>query len=59
MKTIVQGTDLLVAVMPPLRDADVVGGVLRLCAGAVTLATGMQYLLVGSRATSDTGTKTA
>ena len=58
-KTIVQGTALLVAVMPPLRDADVVVGVLLWFAVAFTLATGIQYLLDGSRATSATGTKTA
>ena len=50
---------MLAAVMPPLRDADVVVGVLLWFAVAFTLATGIQYLLDGSRATSATGTKTA
>jgi phosphatidylglycerophosphate synthase len=58
-KTIVQGTALLLAVLPPLRDADLVVGVLLWLAVVFTLLTGAQYLLDGSRATSTTGTKSA
>jgi CDP-diacylglycerol--glycerol-3-phosphate 3-phosphatidyltransferase len=58
-KTIVQGAALLFAVLPPLRDADPLVGVLLWLAVAFTLVTGAQYLLDGSRATSTTGTKTA
>ena len=50
---------MLVAGMPPRRDAEVGVGVLLWFAVAFTLATGIQYLLDGSRATSATGTKTA
>ena len=58
-KTIVQGAALLLAVLPPLRDADLVVGVLLWLAVAFTLVTGAQYLLDGSRATSATGAKSA
>ena len=52
-------TALLLAVLPPLRDADLVVGVLLWLAVVFTLLTGAQYLLDGSRATSATGAKSA
>ena len=56
-KTIVQGMALLVAVMPPMRDADLVVGVALWLAVVFTLVTGAQYLRDGSRATSPTGSR--
>jgi len=56
-KAIVQGTALLLAVLPPLRDADFVVQASLWLAVAFTLVTGAQYLLDGSRATSTTGSK--
>jgi len=56
-KTIVQGTALLIAVMPPMRDADLVVDVALWLAVFFTLVTGAQYLRDGSRATSPTGSR--
>ena len=56
-KTIVQGTALLIAVMPPMRDADLVVDVALWLAVSFTLVTGAQYLRDGSRATSTTGSR--
>ena len=58
-KTIVQGTALLLAVLPPLRDADVVIQASLWIAVAFTLVTGVQYLFDGSRAASTTGSRSA
>ena len=56
-KTTVQGAALLLAVVPPMRDADLaVDGALWL-AVSFTLVTGAQYLRDGSRATSPTGSR--
>ena len=54
-KTTVQGLALMLAVAPPLEDADVVVGAALWVAVAVTLVTGAQYLLDGTRAASTTG----
>ena len=56
-KTLVQGTALLLAVLPPLQKAEVVVQVSLWMAVAFTLITGFQYLLDGSRATSMTGSR--
>jgi len=56
-KTIVQGTALLLAVLPLLRDAEFVVQASLWLAVAFTLVTGAQYLADGSRATSTTGSK--
>ena len=56
-KTIVQGTALLIAVMPPMRDADLVVDVALWLAVSFTLVTGAQYLRDGRRATSPTGSR--
>ena len=50
-----QGLALMLAVAPPLEDADVVVGAALWVAVAVTLVTGAQYLLDGTRAASTTG----
>ena len=54
-KTTVQGVALLLAVVPPLEDADLVVEASLWLAVAFTLATGAQYLADGSSATSTTG----
>ena len=54
-KTTVQGVALLLAVVPPLEDADLVVGASLWLAVAFTLVTGAQYLVDGSIATSTTG----
>ena len=56
-KTTVQGLALLVAVVPPLEDADLVVDVTLWVAVAFTLVTGAQYLLDGGQAASTTGEK--
>ena len=56
-KTIVQGTALLLAVLPPLRDSEFVVQASLWLAVAFTLVTGVQYLADGSQATSTTGSK--
>jgi CDP-diacylglycerol---glycerol-3-phosphate 3-phosphatidyltransferase len=54
-KTLVQGIALLLAVMPPLEDADAfVAGALWV-AVALTVVTGLQYAIDGQRAMSATG----
>jgi CDP-diacylglycerol--glycerol-3-phosphate 3-phosphatidyltransferase len=58
-KTIVQGVALLMAVLPPLEDADLVIQASLWLAVAFTLVTGAQYLVDGGRATSTTGSKSA
>ncbi len=58
-KTIVQGVALLMAVLPPLEDADLVVQAGLWLAVAFTLVTGAQYLVDGGRATSTTGSKSA
>ncbi|MEO2171002.1 MAG: hypothetical protein ABGY25_04775, partial [Acidimicrobiales bacterium] len=58
-KTIVQGVALLMAVLPPLEDADLVGQAGLWLAVAFTLVTGAQYLMDGGQATSTTGSKSA
>jgi len=58
-KTTIQGVALLLAVMPPLEDADLVVQACLWVAVAFTLVTGAQYLLDGGRATSATGSKSA
>ncbi|MEE1564880.1 MAG: hypothetical protein V1249_07845, partial [Acidimicrobiales bacterium] len=54
-KTTVQGVALLLAVVPPLEDADLVVGASLWLAVAFTLVTGVQYLIDGSLAASTTG----
>tara|TARA_Y100000588_G_scaffold80958_1_gene85061 strand:+ start:902 stop:1480 length:579 start_codon:yes stop_codon:yes gene_type:complete len=54
-KTTVQGAALLIAVLPPIEDADWLVTSSLWVAVAFTLATGAQYLADGSRATSTTG----
>ena len=54
-KTTVQGVALLLAVVPPLEDADLVVEASLWLAVAFRLVTGVQYLADGSRATSTTG----
>jgi len=54
-KTTVQGLALMLAVAPPLEDADVAVAAALWVALAVTLVTGAQYLLDGTRAASTTG----
>jgi CDP-diacylglycerol--glycerol-3-phosphate 3-phosphatidyltransferase len=54
-KTTVQGVAMLLAVVPPLEDADLLVEVALWVAVAFTLVTGAQYLADGSRATSTTG----
>ncbi|SVB04172.1 uncharacterized protein METZ01_LOCUS157026, partial [marine metagenome] len=54
-KTTVQGLALMLAVAPPLEDADVAVAAALWVAVAVTLVTGAQYLLDGTRAASTTG----
>ena len=54
-KTTVQGLALMLAVTPPLEDADVAVAAALWVAVAVTLVTGAQYLLDGTRAASTTG----
>jgi hypothetical protein len=46
---------MLLAVVPPLEDADLLVEVALWVAVAFTLVTGAQYLADGSRATSTTG----
>ena len=58
-KTTIQGVALLLAVMPPMEDADLVVQACLWVAVAFTLVTGAQYLLDGGRATSATGSKSA
>ena len=58
-KTTIQGVALLLAIMPPLEDADLVVQACLWVAVAFTLVTGAQYLLDGDRATSATGSKSA
>jgi len=58
-KTFVQGTALLLAVLPPLQEAEVVVQMSLWLAVAFTLITGVQYLVDGSRATSMTGSRSA
>ena len=58
-KTTIQGVALLLAVMPPLEDADLVVQACLWVAVTFTLVTGAQYLLDGGRATSTTGSKSA
>jgi phosphatidylglycerophosphate synthase len=58
-KTIVQGVALLMAVLPPLADADLVVQASLWLAVAFTLVTGAQYLVDGGRATSTTGSKSS
>jgi phosphatidylglycerophosphate synthase len=55
----VQGVALLMAVLPPLEDADLVVQAGLWLAVAFTLVTGAQYLVDGGRATSTTGSKSA
>jgi CDP-diacylglycerol--glycerol-3-phosphate 3-phosphatidyltransferase len=54
-KTTVQGAALLIAVLPPIEDADWLVTSSLWVAVAFTLVTGAQYLADGSRATSTTG----
>lgn len=54
-KTLVQGVALLVAVLPPLEDADALHTVLLWVAVGFTLFTGAQYALDGQKTMSRTG----
>jgi CDP-diacylglycerol--glycerol-3-phosphate 3-phosphatidyltransferase len=54
-KTLVQGIALLLAVMPPLEDADTFHVVMLWIAVAFTLVSGLQYAIDGQRALSRTG----
>ena len=54
-KTLVQGIALLLAVMPPLEDADALHVVALWIAVAFTLISGVQYAIDGQKATSRTG----
>jgi CDP-diacylglycerol--glycerol-3-phosphate 3-phosphatidyltransferase len=54
-KTLVQGIALLLAVLPPLEDADTLHVVTLWTAVAFTLVSGVQYAIDGQRATSNTG----
>jgi CDP-diacylglycerol--glycerol-3-phosphate 3-phosphatidyltransferase len=54
-KTLVQGIALLLAVLPPLEDADAVHVVALWIAVALTLFSGLQYAIDGRKATSRTG----
>lgn len=58
-KTIIQGVALLLAVLPPLRGAEVVVQISLWSAVAFTVATGALYLRDGVRATSTTGAHTS
>lgn len=54
-KTSVQGAALVLAVTPPLLDADLVVAAALWIAVAFTVVTGAQYLVDGQKATSTTG----
>jgi CDP-diacylglycerol---glycerol-3-phosphate 3-phosphatidyltransferase len=54
-KTLVQGIALLLAVLPPLEDADAVHVIALWTAVAFTLVSGLQYAIDGQRALSRTG----
>ncbi len=54
-KTFVQGVALIMAVMPTLQDEDVLIDTMLWIAVAWTVFTGVQYLLDGQNALSDTG----
>ncbi|MCH1434828.1 MAG: CDP-alcohol phosphatidyltransferase family protein [Acidimicrobiales bacterium] len=54
-KTFVQGVALILAVMPTLQDQDVVVGAALWVAVGWTVFTGVQYLLDGQTALSETG----
>jgi CDP-diacylglycerol--glycerol-3-phosphate 3-phosphatidyltransferase len=54
-KTLVQGVALLLAVLPPLEDADAFLSAMLWVAVAFTLFTGAQYALDGQKAMSRTG----
>lgn len=54
-KTLVQGVALLLAVMPPLEDADAFHVVMLWIAVAFTVVTGVQYAVDGQKAMSKTG----
>lgn len=57
-KTLVQGIALLLAVLPPLEEADAVHVVALWTAVALTLFSGAQYAIDGRKATSRTGEMT-
>jgi CDP-diacylglycerol--glycerol-3-phosphate 3-phosphatidyltransferase len=54
-KTLVQGIALLLAVLPPLEDADTLHVVVLWIAVAFTLISGIQYAIDGQKAMSRTG----
>jgi CDP-diacylglycerol--glycerol-3-phosphate 3-phosphatidyltransferase len=54
-KTLVQGIALLLAVLPPLEDADLFVNAMLWLAVAFTLVSGAQYALDGQKALSGTG----
>jgi CDP-diacylglycerol--glycerol-3-phosphate 3-phosphatidyltransferase len=54
-KTLVQGVALLIAVLPPLEDADRFVGTVLWIAVAFTIVTGLQYAMDGRNALSRTG----
>jgi CDP-diacylglycerol--glycerol-3-phosphate 3-phosphatidyltransferase len=54
-KTLVQGVALLLAVLPPLEDADAFHALMLWIAVGFTLFTGAQYALDGQKATNRTG----
>lgn len=54
-KTLVQGVALLLAVVPPLEDADAFHVVMLWIAVAFTVITGVQYAVDGQKAMSRTG----
>ena len=54
-KTLVQGIALLLAVLPPLEDADAFHAVMLWTAVGFTLLTGAQYALDGQRSMNRTG----
>ena len=54
-KTTIQGAALLLAVLPPLEEADLLISIVLWVSVIFTLQTGIQYLLDGTKTTSATG----
>ena len=54
-KTLVQGVALLIAVLPPLEDADALHSMLLWLAVAFTLFTGAQYAVDGKKLSNQMG----
>ena len=54
-KTTIQGAALLLAVLPPLEEADLLISIALWVSVLFTLQTGIQYLLDGKKSTSSTG----